>query len=320
MQFLAETSFDLVGKRRVAAIFSAVLILAGAVSLVLHGGPKYSIDFTGGSLVQVQFQEAVAPQDVRDVLGAVGYSDAEIVRFGGPNEMLVRVQDVADETGAIDAVKDALLAAWPDLELRREETVGPKIGGELRSAAAQAIILALALILVYITVRFEFRFAVAAIAALVHDVFITLGVFSIAGHEISLAVVAAFLTIVGYSLNDTIVVFDRIRENLRVPTREEYESVLNRSVNQSLSRTVITSGTTLVVLVVLLFFGGEVLEDFAFALTVGVLIGTYSSIFVATPILVIWEKRAPRRKVKGPRAGKGRPARPKSKREAAAAN
>jgi preprotein translocase subunit SecF len=294
MSLFADANFDFVGKRRAAAIISVLLIVAGLASLITKGGPKYSIDFTGGSLIQVQFAEVVPADEVRSALSAIGHGDAEIQRFGSPREMLVRIPDKGNEQDMID-VKDALRAQWPDLELRREETVGPKIGGELRAAALEAILFALALILVYITIRFEFRFAIAAIIALIHDVLITLGVFSLANHEVSLAVIAAFLTIVGYSLNDTIVVFDRIRENLRTPAREAYAGILNHSVNQSLSRTIITSGTTLLVVLVLFLFGGEVLKDFAFALVIGVVIGTYSSIFVATPILVEWETRRPRK-------------------------
>jgi preprotein translocase SecF subunit len=171
------------------------------------------------------------------------------------------------------------------------EKVGPKIGAELRKAALWAIIIALFFILLYISWRFEFIFAVGAIAALFHDVLITLGVFSVLRLEISLAIIAAFLTIVGYSLNDTIVVFDRIRENLKVLRRETYENIINTSINQSLSRTIVTSLTTLIVVSILYFFGGEVIHNFAFALIIGVLIGTYSSIFIASPILVEWEKR-----------------------------
>jgi len=298
MRFLSDTNIDFVGMRRAALGFSLLMILIGVGSLVMHRGPKYSIDFTGGSLVQAKFAQKTSVEEVREALSQVGFSGAEIQRFGSPDEMLIRIPDTGDTT-AVTRVKEGLKAAWPDYTLRREETVGPKIGNELRSAAGEAIFLALFLILLYITVRFEFRFGVAAIVALVHDVVITLGAFSLAGHEISLAVIAAFLTIVGYSLNDTIVVFDRIRENLRVPGRESYESVLNRSVNQSLSRTIITSGTTLVVVVVLLIFGGEVLRDFAFALTVGIVVGTYSSVFVATPLLVVWEHRRPGRSRSG---------------------
>ena len=303
MQFLTDTKIDFVGKRRMALVFSLLLIFVGVGSLVKNGGPKYSIDFTGGSLVQAKFASAVSVEAVRDNLAQAGYPQAEIQQFGTPNEMLVRIQDTGDQD-AVVKVREAIQNGWPDVEMRRGESVGPKIGGELRSAAAQAIMLALFLILVYITIRFEFRFAVVAIVALVHDVLITLGAFSLAGYEVSLAVIAAFLTIVGYSLNDTIVVFDRIRENLRVPGRDSYKDVLNRSVNQSLSRTVVTSGTTLVVVGVLLFFGGDVLRDFAFALTVGVLIGTYSSVFVATPLLAVWEERMPRRS----KASKPKPA------------
>jgi len=294
MRTYRERNIDFVGRRGLAAVLSLIMILVGVGSLVIKGGPKYSVDFTGGSLLQVRMAEVVPIDQVRAKLQEVGYSAAQIQRFGEPNELLIRIPDAGDMT-AVDSVKDALRAAWPDLELRREESVGPKIGGELRSAALQAIMFSLVLILIYITIRFEFRFAVAAILALVHDVLITLGVFSLVDHEISLAVIAAFLTIVGYSLNDTIVVFDRIRENLRVPARTAYGAILNRSVNQSLSRTIVTGVTTLLVLVVLFLFGGEVLRDFAFALILGVIVGTYSSIFIATPILVEWQHRAPRK-------------------------
>lgn len=294
MSMFGETNIDFVGKRGIAALISLTMIVVGLGSLVVNHGPKYSIDFTGGSLLQIKFAKPMSVDEVRAKLQEVGFSAAQIQRFGEPTELLIRIPDTGNDE-AIETVKASLREAWPDLELRREERVGPKIGGELRSAALEAIIFALVLILLYITIRFEFRFAVAAIVALVHDVTITLGVFSLVGHEISLAVIAAFLTIVGYSLNDTIVVFDRIRENLRVPARTAYEAILNRSVNQSLSRTIITSGTTILVVVVLLVFGGEVLRDFAFALTVGIIVGTYSSIFIATPVLVEWQKRRPRK-------------------------
>lgn len=294
MQFLTSTHVDFMSRRRIAMGLSLLAILIGMGSLVVKGGPKYSIDFTGGHLLQVRFDHAVPVGDVRTALSSEGFGQAEIVRFGAPDEMNIRIPASAD-TSAVTRVKEALDRGWPGWELRREEAVGPKIGNELRSAAFQAIFLALVLILLYIWIRFEFRFAVAAIIALVHDVLITLGAFSLADHEISLAVIAAFLTIVGYSLNDTVVVFDRIRENLRVPS-PDYKEMLNRSINQSLSRTIITSGTTVLVVVVLYLFGGEVLRDFSFALTVGVVVGTYSSIFVAAPLLAEWEELRPRKR------------------------
>jgi preprotein translocase subunit SecF len=191
-------------------------------------------------------------------------------------------------------VKKALQSRW-NVEVRREETIGPKIGQELRVAAVEAVLFAMVLMLIYIWIRFQFRFGVAATLAILHDVLVTLGACSIANHEISLVLIAAFLTIVGYSINDKIVVFDRIRENLRVPSRRLYAELLNDSINQTLSRTLITGGSTILVLLILFFFGGEVLRGFAFALVVGIVVGTYSSICFAAPLLVEWENRRPRK-------------------------
>jgi preprotein translocase SecF subunit len=188
---------------------------------------------------------------------------------------------------------DGLKAGMPgyQVELRREESVGPKIGGELKTAAQSSVLAALVLIVLYISVRFVFRYGIAAIMALVHDIMLTLGLFSLLNMEISLSIIAAFLTIIGYSLNDTIVVFDRIRENMRLRRKESYRQVINRSINECLSRTVLTSVTTLFVAGALFFFGGPVIHDFALALCFGVIIGTYSSMFIASPILVWWYER-----------------------------
>ena len=204
------------------------------------------------------------------------------------------------EAKAVGKLYEAVKARFPDreIELRRTETVGPKIGEELKNRTWAAIVISLFGILVYISWRFEFKFAIGAIVALIHDVLITLGIFSIMGKEISLVIVAAFLTIVGYSLNDTIVVYDRIRENFSLRRRESYEKMIDISINQSLSRTVITSLTTLMVVLFLFFYGGEVIHDFAFALMVGIIVGTYSSIFVASPILIEWQNRLVGRKQK----------------------
>lgn len=297
MQFFKETRIDFIGKRKVAFAFSCILI-AGSLALVGVKGLKYSIDFAGGSILQARFPQAMDVDTIRDTLNAVGLGQSEIQRFGEANEILVRIPDKGPSARADSVAKAAIRAAFPDVEIRREETVGPKVGQELRSAAFQSIVLALVLLLLYVTFRFEFRFAVAAIIALAHDVIVTVGALVLIDHEISLVTIAALLTIVGFSLNDTIVIYDRIRENMRVPTREPVEAVLNRSINQVLGRTIITSGTVLLTTLALLFFGGEVLWGFAYALTIGVICGVYSTDFVATPIVYEWNRRFPK-KAKG---------------------
>jgi len=301
MEFLVNAKFDFVSKRKAALVFSGTLILVGLGSLIVHKGPHYGIDFLGGTSIELEFEQPIAISDVRSAVSNAGFGKAEIKNFGAPNEILIRVQEQEAGTEISGAIKASISKAFPynSYTVQLVEKVGPKIGAELRSSAFWAILIALLGILMYISWRFEFMFAVGAIVALFHDVLITLGVFSVLGLEISLAIIAAFLTIVGYSLNDTIVVFDRIRENLKVLRRETYEAVVNTSINQSLTRTIVTSLTTLAVVTILYFFGGEVIHNFAFALIIGVLIGTYSSIFIASPIVVEWEKRR--------EAKKGRP-------------
>jgi len=291
MQFLTKTNIDFVGKRKQAMMVSGALILLGILSLILHGGPNYGIDFVGGTSMELKFETNISVGDVRKAVTSAGYDNAEIKHFGAENEILIRVEEQEEGTEISDAIKVEIGKAFPDnpYTVQLVEKVGPKIGAELRSAAVWAILIALLFILIYISWRFEFAFAVGAIAALFHDVIITLGIFSVLQLEITLAIIAAFLTIVGYSLNDTIVVFDRIRENLKIMRRESYETIINASINQSLSRTIVTSLTTLIVVLILFFFGGEVIHTFAFALIVGVIIGTYSSIFIASPILVEWQ-------------------------------
>ena len=297
MRFFGKTHFDFVGRRRQAFLVSALIIGAGLISLVIKGGPDLSIDFEGGILVQLRFNKPVTSEVLRQALDDAGYAKSEIQTFKSRNEVLIRAP-VGEGEDVAEAIKTSIGETLTDnpFEVRREELVGPKIGRELGKKAILAIVFALCAILVYIGWRFEFRFAVAAVAALFHDVLVTLGLFSLTGREISLAVIAAFLTIVGYSLNDTIVVFDRIREDLRKYHRERYEGVINASINETLSRTVMTSLTTLVVVLFLFFMGGEVLRDFSFGLLVGVLVGTYSSIFVASPVLVEWHGKSPVRR------------------------
>jgi len=296
MELLKNTNIKFIEKSRLSFILSGLLILGGLVSEAVHGGPELSIDFTGGTILQVQITPAPAIADVRGALDAAGFADYQVQDFGSADEFLITFREVEGGDQGLDTAKSMLAALESGLdghtvEMRREESVGPKIGGELKTAAVNSVVAALVLIVLYISVRFIFRYGIAAIVALVHDVIITLGVFSILNKEISLTIIAAFLTIIGYSLNDTIVVFDRIRENMRLRRKESYEGVVNRSINETLSRTIVTSLTTLFVAGTLFIWGGPVIHDFAFALVLGVCIGTYSSIFVASPVLVWWHRR-----------------------------
>ena len=293
MKFLKETNIDFLRMRKFGFVISGSFILAGIVSLLLQGGPALSIDFTGGTLAQIQFNQPPDIGKVRSALDKMNIGVGEVQTFGAPNEILIRLQVDNSKNDPAVELKKALQSEFPTekLDFRRIEKVGPKIGSELKGKALFAIITAIIGILIYISIRFEFRFAIGAIAALVHDVLITLGIFSILNYEISLSIIAAFLTIVGYSLNDTIVVFDRVRENLKKLKTLDQESIFNKSINDSLSRTVITSFTTFLVVSILYIAGGEVIRYFAFAMIIGVLVGTYSSIYVASPVVVLWQQR-----------------------------
>lgn len=302
MQFFKTPNIDFIGNRKIAATISTVLILVGMASVAIHRGFRMSIDFAGGALVEVRIPDTdVHLADVRSAVSNSGFEGAEVTNFGAPTEYLIKVKSVghADEVaeqltaglrGGLAGIVDTTATAGA-IEVRRTESVGPKIGGELRTAALWAIIWSLLGIVVYVSWRFEFRFAVGALIALIHDILFTLGFFSVANLEISLAVIAAILTIVGYSLNDTIVVFDRIRENLHTRKRDNYSKLVNASINETLSRTIITSLTTLFVVVALVVFGGSVIRDFALTLMVGIIVGTYSSIFIASPVVVEWQLR-----------------------------
>jgi len=278
------------------AISIGLTLLAVAV-VVVRGGLKYSIDFTGGTLMQLEFDEPVESQALREALADMEeLKSSEVQRFGDINDFVIRAQVPPGQENAFRDRIEAQLRGAPQLEGKnfrvvRAEAVGPKIGDELKGQALRAILYAMALIMIYVAFRFDFKFGLAAIIATFHDIVMWVGIFALVGKEISLAVVAAFLTIVGYSLNDTIVVFDRIRENLRSMRRESYAEVVNTSVNQTLSRTIITGGATLIVLLFLFFMGGSVIHDFAFALLIGILIGTYSSIFIAAPLVLEWHRR-----------------------------
>lgn len=273
--------FDFMQRRPVAVVLSAVLLVA-AVAGIATRGLAFGIDFTGGTVIELGYEVEADLDAIRDTLGGGGFEDAVVQRFGSDSDVLIKV---APRPGTETAdVSDEVVALLPGAELRRVEFVGPQVGDELAEDGGLAMVYALGAILVYIALRFKWKFAVGAIAALVHDVTVVVGFFALSGMEFDLPVLAALLAVIGYSLNDTIVVFDRIRENFRKVRKGAPVEVINISLNQTFARTVITSMTTLFVLLALFLLGGELIHAFATALIVGVLVGTYSSIFVASPI------------------------------------
>jgi preprotein translocase subunit SecF len=340
MQFIkSDIDINFIGKRKIAFVVSAIMILATTASLAMHGGPRYGIDFAGGLLIQIRFPETVTIDRIKTGLSSVEMGQSSVQSFGdgGANEYLIRTdQSVAAGQGLSERIRTALEQSTGQApEIRRVEMVGPQVGKDLREKALLAMFYALLFITIYISGRFELKwllsgvmagaligavlffrifgvsipfliagalaislvlfwflelkYAMGAIVALIHDVTITVGLFSFFDKEFTLPIIAALLTIIGYSLNDTIIVFDRIRENLRRYHRQPLAVIVNRSINETLSRTILTSLTTLMVVVTLFVMGGGIIHDFAFALIVGVLVGTYSSIYVASPILLAWQ-------------------------------
>ncbi|HVP38514.1 MAG TPA: protein translocase subunit SecF [Candidatus Saccharimonadales bacterium] len=286
LQILHGTNIDFMGKRKFAYAFSALMILISAASLIAHGGPRLGIDFTGGVLMQVNFGQAVPIGDVRSTVDRAGFSGSELQAIAGTNTIMIRVHQREAGSDAGERIRTALSARFPGnpITVGGQEYVGPKIGKELGQKATYAIVGALGMILIYIAIRYEWKFALGAVLALAHDVFITLGVLSLCNKEFTLTVMAALLTIAGYSNNDTIVVLDRIRERAKVLRREALARVINVSVNETLSRTVITSLTVTLTVLALFIFGGEVIHDFSFAMLIGVVFGTYSSVYVASAL------------------------------------
>ncbi|MCF8082104.1 MAG: protein translocase subunit SecF [Deltaproteobacteria bacterium] len=338
-------NINFIGRRHIAFGLSGLMILMTIFLLILRGGPNYGVDFSGGVLIQVQLSEKKSPAEIKDALRPVQLEKSIVQEFGEQGEeYLIRIRETNIELeGLSDRVERALQDRFgAQVEMRRVEMVGPKVGEDLRQKALFAIFYALLFIAIYISGRFELKwamsivmalslaivvyvfsrigagvtwlilialvvtialcwflnlkYALGAIIALIHDVAITMGAFALTDKEISLSIIAAFLTIVGYSLNDTIIVFDRIRENSRRFRRRPFAQTINASINETLSRTVLTSTTTLIVVLALFILGGGVIHDFAFALLIGVLTGTYSSIFVASPVLLIWEGTSADRK------------------------
>lgn len=271
--------------RKIAAIFSILLVL-GSVASLFTNSLQFGLDFTGGALVEVEYSEPLALNDIRDTLNQAGYKDVVVQTFGSPTDILVRLaQDHNSKLG--DEVLSTLRNSTDlDVELRRSEYVGAQVGDELREQGGLGMLVALALVMVYIALRFQFKFSIGAVVALAHDVLIVLGFFSLFKIEFDLTVLAAVLAVIGYSLNDTIVVSDRIRENFRKVRKGTPEEIINLSLTQTLGRTIVTSFTTVLVLLALFFFGGELIHGFASALLVGVLVGTYSSIYVASNALM----------------------------------
>ncbi|HEY3214860.1 MAG TPA: protein translocase subunit SecF [Candidatus Eisenbacteria bacterium] len=291
-QLLIGTDLPFMRFRGIAYVLSGGLVLATAVWLVAHGGPRYGVDFTGGTLVQVRTSQPLPADQVRAALDASGLRGFELQQLSGENrdEFMVRMKSPSEQD-VFPSIQRAIESRFPGrtVELRRSEAVGPKVGGELRQKAFWAVVGSLVGILLYVGIRYEFKFALGAVVALFHDVFVTLGVLCFTHREVSLTVVAALLTIAGYSINDTIVVFDRIRERSKALRKEMHSRAMDIAVNETLSRTIITSLTVFLTAVALLVWGGEVLRDFSFAMVVGVAFGTYSSVYVASALaLDIW--------------------------------
>ncbi len=293
IEILGKTNIDFMGKRYYAFLFSGILVLLGllAVVQIWRGAANLGIDFAGGTSVQLKFDSPIRIEEARTALESHGVRNAELQEFTQDNKLLIRVKA---STTIEEKIADRVVAIF-NSEFRANKFVvdssteiGPTVGEKLQQDALLAILISFAGIILYIAARFEFRFGIAAAVSTFHDVLAVLGLFYVLDKEITLLVVTALLTLAGYSLTDTVVVFDRIRENLRMRRRDRIESIINNGVNQVLSRTIVTSLTVVLVLIPLTLAGGEVLHDFSLALLVGVIFGTYSSVFVASPILVIW--------------------------------
>ena len=290
-----DTNIDFIGKWKLCVAISAAVILVSLLAIPVRG-IRLGLDFAGGHEIQVKFTQKLPDDEgsVRAIVAGLGVAEPTIVRFGEADnaEFLIRFRGEEGQQGKVaDELKIALEKGIGPVELERVGFVGPKVGAELQSAGLKAVGISCLLILIYIGFRFSPRFAPGAVVALVHDIVITSGVFVILGYEFDLTVLAALLAILGYSLNDTIIVYDRIRENMKLHTKYDLQEVLNRSVNQTLSRTLLTSGTTMLAVLALLIAGGPIIRPFALAMVIGIVVGTYSSIYIAAPTLLVLERR-----------------------------
>ena len=289
-----NTRIDFIGKKKITLWISAAAILLSLGSIFIHGGLRYGVDFAGGLLIQPKFSKAVDIAEVRNALEATGMKDANVQNFGGENEFLIRVEKTSEDLeGVSKKIQASLQERFKDkaLEIRRVEVVGPKIGKDLKTKALWALGLSFLAILVYVAWRFkQVAYGLGGIVALFHDILITFGAISLFNLEYSLALLAVILTIVGFSINDTIVIFDRVRENIKKMRKENLETIFNISINETLGRTILTSGTVMMVVLILFFFGGPVIHDFTTAFIVGLISGTYSTVYIASPIVLLWER------------------------------
>ncbi len=298
LEIIKNTNIDFMGKRKYTFIISGILSILGIIAIVqvANGRANLGIDFAGGTAIQLKFEKPVSLHEVRKAVEESGIRDPELQDFPAVNKVLIRVKKTEQQLGQVsDAITLAISQKLPDNKYVVDSTtvIGPKVGGRLRVDTAQAVLISVVGILVYVAFRFKFNFAVGATIATFHDVLAVLGIFYVLGKEINLILITALLTIAGYSLTDTVVVFDRIRENLKIRLKDSVETVMNLSINEVLSRTIVTSMTVLITSIALFFFGGEVIHDFSLAMIVGVIIGTYSSIFVASPVVLLWPSKKP---------------------------
>ena len=288
LHLFPETHIDFIGKRRICYIFSVVFIIGGIILFAMRGDKNYGVDFSGGTLQQYMFQNPVKMDDVRRVLKDIGYGNASIQQYGNPKEVIIRTQ--ADITTKLSETFRKELKDNP-FQLLRVEMVGPAVGKNLRQSAMLSLALGLAGIAVYIMFRFDLKYGIAGVIALIHDVFVAIGAMALTHRQFDLTIVAALLTIAGYSINDTVVIYDRIRENLRLVKKGSFEEIVNLSVNQMLGRTVLTTGVTMLAVIALLVFGGAVLNDFSFCIFVGFLTGVYSTVYIASPMVISWHRK-----------------------------
>ena len=288
------THIDFIGIKKITLLISTVVILICFGSILFHGGLKYGVDFAGGLLIQIKFSKPISISELRGALDAMGSKEAMVQAFGGENEFLIRAEKSSEDFEAMSKnIQASLQQQFKDkpFEIRRAEVVGPKIGKDLKKKALLAVGLSLVAILIYVAFRFhEISYGLGGIVSLFHDVIVVYGAISILGIEYSLNVMAVVLTIVGFSINDTIVIFDRVRENIKKMRKENLETVFNVSINETLGRTIITNGTVMIVVLILFFFGGPVIHDFATAMVVGMITGTYSTVYIASPVVLAWEK------------------------------